>query len=48
MLSPSIARAGSGADVLDVREDLVSLLVHSPRSSGGVVDLEQVFSVERR
>src|SRR5215207_95442 len=45
-LSPSIARRGSGADLVDVREDLVTLLVHSSRITGGVVDLEQVFVVE--
>ena len=46
-LSPSIARAGSGADIVDVREDLVSMLVHTTRTSGGVVDLEQVFDLRR-
>ncbi len=46
-LSPSVARSGSGADIVDVREDFVSMLVHSTRTSGGVVDLEQVFDVRR-
>ena len=46
-LSPSVARAGSGADVVDVREDLVSMLVHTTRTSGGLVDLEQVFDLRR-
>jgi ABC-type polysaccharide/polyol phosphate transport system ATPase subunit len=46
-LSPSIAHRGSGADVVDVREDLVTLLVHSSRITGGVVDLEQSFEVEQ-
>jgi ABC-type polysaccharide/polyol phosphate transport system ATPase subunit len=44
-LSPSVARPGAGHDVLDVREDLTSLIVHATRSTGGVVDLEQVFEV---
>jgi hypothetical protein len=44
-LSPSIAQRGSGADVLDVREDLVTLLVHSSTITGGVVDLEQSFTI---
>jgi ABC-type polysaccharide/polyol phosphate transport system ATPase subunit len=47
-LSPSVARAGSGQDVVDIREDLVSMLVHTTRSSGGVVDLEQVFDLRRQ
>jgi ABC-type polysaccharide/polyol phosphate transport system ATPase subunit len=46
-LSPSVARAGAGEAVLDVREDLTSLIVHATRSTGGVVDLEQVFNLER-
>jgi ABC-type polysaccharide/polyol phosphate transport system ATPase subunit len=47
-LSPSVARAGSGADIVDVREDFVSMLVHTTRASGGVVDLEQVFDLRRQ
>jgi ABC-type polysaccharide/polyol phosphate transport system ATPase subunit len=46
-LSPSVARAGAGHDVVDVREDLVSVLVHTTRTTGGVVDLEQVFDLRR-
>ena len=46
-LSPWLARSGAGHDVLDAREDLTSLLVHSTRSTGGVVDLEQVFEFRR-
>ena len=45
---PSVARAGAAPDVVDVREDLATLLVHSTRMTGGVVDLEQVFDVGRR
>jgi ABC-type polysaccharide/polyol phosphate transport system ATPase subunit len=45
-LSPSIAQRGSGADIIDVREDLVTLLVHSSTITGGVVDLEQSFTVD--
>ena len=47
-LSPSVARAGTGMDVVDVREDLATLLVHSTRVTGGVVDLEQVFDLQRQ
>jgi ABC-type polysaccharide/polyol phosphate transport system ATPase subunit len=46
-VSPLVARAGAGQDVIDVREDLASLIVHSTRFTGGVVDLEQVFEVQR-
>jgi ABC-type polysaccharide/polyol phosphate transport system ATPase subunit len=46
-LTPSIARAGAGADIVDIREDVAVLLVHSARISGGLVDLEQVFEVQR-
>jgi ABC-type polysaccharide/polyol phosphate transport system ATPase subunit len=45
-LSPSVAYRGAGSDVVDVREDLVTLLVHSSRITGGVVDLEQSFNIE--
>ena len=38
-LTPSVARAGAGADALDLREDLASLIVHGTRDTGGVVDL---------
>jgi ABC-2 type transport system ATP-binding protein len=46
-LSPSVARAGAGADIVDIREDMATLLVHSTRISGGLVDLEQAFEVQR-
>jgi Wzt C-terminal domain len=46
-LSPYVARSGAGHDLLDAREDMVSLHVHSTRSTGGVVDLEQVFEIRR-
>jgi ABC-type polysaccharide/polyol phosphate transport system ATPase subunit len=47
-LTPSVARAAAaGGNVLDVREDLVSLLVHATRMSGGIVDLPHSIEVER-
>ena len=46
-LSPYVARSGAGRDVLDAREDMTSLLVHSTRITGGVVDLEQVLEIRR-
>jgi hypothetical protein len=47
-LSPFVARPGSGDDIVDAREDLASVLVHSTRFTGGVVDLAQKFEVIRR
>jgi ABC-type polysaccharide/polyol phosphate transport system ATPase subunit len=46
-LTPSVARAGAGADALDLREDLVSLLVHSTRTTGGIVDIPHRIDVQR-
>jgi hypothetical protein len=45
-LTPTVARSG-GTDVLDLREDLTSIIVHGVTHSGGVVDLPHTFSVER-
>jgi ABC-type polysaccharide/polyol phosphate transport system ATPase subunit len=46
-LTPSVARAGSGADALDLREDLASVYVHGTRVTGGLIDLPHVFVLER-
>ena len=46
-LSPVIARQGSGADLIDERENLATLLVHSTIATGGLVDLEQVLEIHR-
>jgi ABC-2 type transport system ATP-binding protein len=46
-LTPSVARQGGGADVLDLREDLASLVVHSTRWSGGVVEIPHTLELER-
>jgi ABC-type polysaccharide/polyol phosphate transport system ATPase subunit len=45
-LSPALARPG-GVDVLDLREDLATLLVHGTRRSGALVDLPHTFEVHR-
>ena len=45
--TPSVARAGAGADALDLREDLASLTVHSTRFSGGVADIPHTIAIER-
>jgi ABC-type polysaccharide/polyol phosphate transport system ATPase subunit len=46
-LSPSVARAGTGADTLDLREDLASLHVHGTVVTGGLVDLPHEFEIVR-
>ena len=45
-LSPSIAREGTGADVVAVAEDIASLVVHGV-ATGGVLDPPQSFEVRR-
>jgi len=40
LLTPSIARAGSGADAIDMREDLTSLYIHATHNTGGLVEPE--------
>jgi hypothetical protein len=46
-LTPTVARAGSGADALDLREDLASVMVHGSRPSDGIVDIPHSLEVER-
>jgi ABC-2 type transport system ATP-binding protein len=46
-ISPSVAHAGLGADVIDLREDLASIVVHGTRVSGGLADLPHAITVER-
>jgi ABC-type polysaccharide/polyol phosphate transport system ATPase subunit len=46
-VSPSVAHAGKGADVVDLREDLSSVVVHGTRVTGGLVDLPHEITVER-
>jgi ABC-type polysaccharide/polyol phosphate transport system ATPase subunit len=45
--TPSVARAGGGADALDLREDLADLMVHATRVSGGVADLPHTIALTR-
>jgi len=45
--SPSVARPGGGADVLDAREDMASLIVHGSTAAGGVVDIPFELTLER-
>jgi ABC-type polysaccharide/polyol phosphate transport system ATPase subunit len=46
-VSPSVARQGSGADTLDLREDMATVILHSTRSSGGMLDPPHRFEIER-
>jgi ABC-type polysaccharide/polyol phosphate transport system ATPase subunit len=46
-ISPSVARRGSGADTLDLREDIASFIIHSTQSGGGIVDPPHRFDIER-
>jgi ABC-type polysaccharide/polyol phosphate transport system ATPase subunit len=47
-LSPTVARQGAGADVLDLREDLATLMIHGTRHSGGVIEVPHTLEIERR
>ncbi len=46
-LTPTVARAGSGADTIDVREDVASLVVHGTRQSGGVIEIPHTLEMVR-
>jgi len=46
LLSPTVARHG-GADVLDVRDGLATLMVHGNRSSGSVVEIPHELDLQR-
>ncbi len=46
-VSPSVARAGAGADFLDLREDLAAIVVHGTRVTGGLADVPHDFEVGR-
>jgi ABC-type polysaccharide/polyol phosphate transport system ATPase subunit len=46
-LTPSVARSGPGAAVIDLREDVASLTVHGGPVTGGVAHLPHGFEVER-
>jgi ABC-type polysaccharide/polyol phosphate transport system ATPase subunit len=46
-LTPSVARSGTGEDVLAVQEDMAQLLVHGWYFTGGVTNLPHSFEVIR-
>ncbi len=45
--TPSVARAGLGADALDLREDLAAMIVHGPRVTGGLADVPHRYRIDR-
>jgi ABC-type polysaccharide/polyol phosphate transport system ATPase subunit len=47
-VTPSVARAGSGADYADLREDLASVMVHGTRVTGAIADVPHELWVDRR
>jgi ABC-type polysaccharide/polyol phosphate transport system ATPase subunit len=47
-VTPSIARAGLGADAIDLRADLAKLVVHGGHFTGGVVNLPHHLDLVRR
>jgi energy-coupling factor transporter ATP-binding protein EcfA2 len=46
-LTPSIARAGLGADAIDLRADMAEVIVHGGHFTGGVVNVPHDFRIER-
>ena len=46
-LTPSVARPGGGADALDMREDVASVMLHATKATGGLLDPEHTFEVVR-
>jgi ABC-type polysaccharide/polyol phosphate transport system ATPase subunit len=48
VLTPSVARHGTGAHALDLREDIASLLIHGGPFTGGVVNLPHAFEISAR
>ena len=44
-LTPSVARHGTGADALDLREDIATLLIHGGLFTGGIVNLPHRFEI---
>jgi ABC-2 type transport system ATP-binding protein len=46
-VTPSIARAGLGADAIDLRPDVAKLVVHGGWAVGGVVNLPHHLDLER-
>jgi ABC-type polysaccharide/polyol phosphate transport system ATPase subunit len=48
MLTPSVARHGTGADAMDLREDIATVVIHGGPFTGGVVNLPHAFEISER
>jgi hypothetical protein len=46
-MTPTIARRGTGTDVLDLREDIAALVVHGTQHSGGIIEIPHELAIER-
>ena len=46
-LTPSVAAAGAGAKALDMREDLVTIMLHATQATGGLLDPVHTVEVTR-
>jgi ABC-type polysaccharide/polyol phosphate transport system ATPase subunit len=47
LMTPSLAREGTGEDALALAEDMASIMVHGPSSSGGILELPLDVKLER-
>jgi ABC-type polysaccharide/polyol phosphate transport system ATPase subunit len=47
-LTPSVARRGTGAQALDLREDIASIVIHGGPFTGGIVSLPHSFEIINR
>jgi ABC-type polysaccharide/polyol phosphate transport system ATPase subunit len=47
-LTPSVARSGTGAHALDLREDIASIVIHGGLFTGGIVSLPHSFEIVKR
>jgi ABC-type polysaccharide/polyol phosphate transport system ATPase subunit len=46
-LTPSVAAAGGGANALDMREDLATIMLHATHATGGLLDPVHTLEVTR-
>ena len=46
-VTPSVARAGTGEDALDLREDMGSVIIHGIHNTGAMVDFPHTIEVQR-
>ena len=46
-MTTGVSRAGTGADMLDHREDVATLLIHGTYASGALTELPYELEIER-